>query len=213
MAVLPPVENVARIVMKFVWSGESCVNVYHARPAVGGVSPDVVGLATAIKNWWNTDLKVTGNLSSDLALHEIEVTDLTSAASAQYKDVVGLPSPATGGASVPNNSAAIMHWQTGVRVRGGVGKTFIPGVPESGTSGQVLTSSYRTQLETPMLALLTRLAAMAAAHELVQVSYYQSNGLRETPEVRPILSGQLAAQMGSQRCRLTGRKRKKRPTP
>lgn len=213
MAVLPPVANVARVVMKYLWSNEPCVNVFHARQAVGGAPPLVTDLSTIFLQWWNSDLKVTGNLSADLQLVEIEVTDLTSAVGAQVKNVTGLPNAASGGGSVPNNSAAIMHWYTGYRVSGGVATSYIPGVPESGTSGQQLSSSYRTQLETPLKNILTRLAAMSTPHELVQVSYYENHGIRETPQVRPILSSQLAFQMGSQKCRLTGRRRhKKRPT-
>lgn len=211
MCALPFAPHTARVDMRYLWNGEYVFNVFHVAESSLTTPPSISDIADAFLTWWNTDLQP--EINADAALQDITVTDLTSASSPRVVRTTGLPANGgAGGDSVSNNVAPLVVHDTGIRRRGSQGRTFLPGLSESGTDGQSLTTPMQSALQTDFDQLPALLAAISPPHMLVVLSYKENGVYREEGLPNPVLSSAVQMQLASQKLRLHGRRRKKRPS-
>jgi len=211
MATLPPVPNVYKIEMQYLFAGETAENVFHYSVFGTSAPPTVDEVAAQCKSWFNTTGK--GQMTNQVALQRIVVTDLTSSSAPRSEYVSGLPilgsSPSN---AVPNNVAPIVNWSIIERYRGGQPRTMHIGWPEDWVTNNTLDSTRRDALIAAYGLLRTGLEGLESGSLMGMVSYYHNKVLRSEPVFYAFLDCTVNPTIGSMRTRLPfHRRRHKKP--
>jgi hypothetical protein len=127
MPALPNVPNVARIQLHHTLGTDSnVVNSLHCRFSGTTSESSLNEWALAVNTAWVAHL--APELSPNLILNSVEITDLTSTSSATGSDIQNSPGTAATG-SVPAQVAMIISYQINRRYRGGHPRQYLAGLP------------------------------------------------------------------------------------
>lgn len=197
-----PIPDSAKATLEFTWGGQVVAVTLHWRKA-GFTSSDVDDLGQALRSWWNDTAK--SNYSQDIALENIQITDLRTSDG----EVYDLPiSPAAAGTvaqdSVPNNVALAIKLGTPKRGRSFRGRSFIPGLPI--TAMETSTKVFAAYLG-DILGAHTALIAVGASvgWDLVVASRATGGAPRTTGVTTAVEYMSAGVNTDSQRRRLAGR--------
>lgn len=130
MAFVPFVPGVVAVAFNMVQGNFPAAITFGAR-FIGGAATatDGLALATLLENFWGSTIKP--QVTADLALSDVRVTDLSSSSGW----VADYPSTAVGthsGNPVQSQVALVVTLQTAKRGRSFRGRNFWPGLPQSG---------------------------------------------------------------------------------
>lgn len=157
MASFIPALNTLRVALEFSQVGHVMVNVYHVKKDTPIVSADLTAIAEAFLDWWVDDQR--GLFSNEVALSMISVRDLTSETGEVLELTSGMP--VAGGDTndpVPNSSALVMSYRTGVAGRSYRGRSYLGGLSKSVIdSPNTIYATNLTTLLLNQLALETRI--------------------------------------------------------
>jgi hypothetical protein len=201
-----PVSNCLNAKMIYTLGGQRIQNNLYFTLNAAPVSTDRDALATAMHTFWTNQLKP--NLSSDIALVEIDIVDLSSA-NAPVTQLFVTPEPGTlAGVTVgvPSGSAIVVTFRTANRGRNYRGRNYLGGL-----SGNALTSptSYNsTQVANLISAFAWLLDTAHTAGQLWSVvSRYLNKAPRSAGIKIPVTAVTADTALDSQRRRLLGRGR------
>jgi hypothetical protein len=181
-------------------------NVLYFQGSAGVNTTLMTTLGNNLANWW--DASLTPQLSTQLQLVEVYLTDLTT----QTSPTVSIPKapPLTGNNAadlLPNNVALCVSFRTNGRGKSARGRNYVPGLVETEVSGSIVASTTTT----PVVAAYNALkgaGTFTAGLEWVVVSRFHDNAPRTVALVQPITSVVLVdSVVDSQRRRLPGRGR------
>lgn len=197
-----PAENTVEVQMIFSYQLQVCQNVYHVQLPGEPTQPDLIDIAEAFKDWWDTNLKPL--VSSACALTRIICKDISSENDDAIEYSTGLPIAGTGGAnSLPNSVTLAIKWVTGLAGRSFRGRTYHIGLDESQVTGnEVLTTPFNA-LGAAYNALVPAIAALG--YTLVVCSKFSDGAARTACVLTEILGAVADNIIDSQRRRLPGR--------
>jgi len=200
-----PVPNTVQLELIQSWNGQVVENVLHYVKASPWNADEMEELAEQAKDQWNTSIRT--QISDQLSLTEIRVTDLASQTGSVVNYGTGLP--ITGGQSspsLPNNVAVVFTKRTALRGRSFRGRIYQPGLIEGSVIGNNVTSSTLTNLRNGWDAM--RLLPLTIAVDeglMVVVSRYADLAPRVTGVATLVTSITTDGVIDSQRRRLPGR--------
>lgn len=204
--------DVAEIRALYTLEGERCENVFHVLNNAGGWTiPTLLDLGGIFVDWEDATGKAQRGAGTFLDL--VTVTDLTSLGSSRVTVPV---SPAIAGshdgAPAPNNVTCAIKHNTGVRGRGRQGRTFWLGMTETMYSANQIETATVTAITAAMLALRNDILALDPDYRMV-VCHREVDGVPlAVGNTSEILSFDIADNiLDSQRTRLPGHKRNRRP--
>lgn len=134
-----PVENTAQVILSGTVLGEPWANQMFFEHPTGWNLLDLNTLATDMFNWWNTNMRV--NLPTSMTLTRVEATDLTTQNGLQSVLSV-LATGTQADIAMPNNTALVIEFYTGVRGRAFRGRNFIAGLRESQVTGNTIDGAF-----------------------------------------------------------------------
>lgn len=165
-----PVLGTVEVRMQYILNGESCENVYHVANDTeeAWTLAAMEDIASAFADWEDGSAKL--QRTSQCALHNITVTDLTSLTSDRLTRPIVPPIVGTrGGDSQANNVTFALKADVHNRGRGKNGRTFWIGLAEDQTAGSTITSAARDAIVTALNALITAIEAVNPTYRLVIV--------------------------------------------
>jgi hypothetical protein len=125
-----PTPNVAKVTLEHQLMGQSCENTLWFRFRAGAFGlDDLINLGTALNTFWVANQLQL--MSQDIAFFGCFLIDQTSETAPAVQAAIV---PETGGIvsdTEPNNVAYCITFLTGGRGRGGRGRNYIGGVPQS----------------------------------------------------------------------------------
>jgi len=125
----PPTPNVAEVTMTFLQDGQYLINKHHFVNTAGWDEGSLNNLGTAVREWWNTNLRP--RVPGSIQLVEIEAVDLTLNSNLGISVQTGLP--IAGGntdAALPANVTLAIKKGTGLVGRSHRGRTYHIGLAE-----------------------------------------------------------------------------------
>lgn len=187
----------ARAVIGFSWNGVSCSVTLHFEKASPSVA-DFIALAAQVAADYATDIMV--EVSDDLIMGDVTVYDLSAEFAPKYinSDENGTPGVAAGD-SVPNNTAIVASHRTATTGRSGRGRTYIPGLVETGESDGLLTTAAQTSFVTAWGDFITGVAAIG--WDLVIAQRFSGGVQLAVGVLRAVTTEILLRQLGTQRRR------------
>lgn len=201
----PPTENVAEVTMTFLEDGQYLINKHHFHYALGWDEGSLNNLGTAIRDWWDTELKAV--VANAVSLVEIEVVDLTEGSNQGITVQTGLP--IVGGAAqdpAPNNVTLAIKKGTGLVGRSFRGRTYHVGLQELQYTGNVIAPATVTFLRDAYSALMD-LGGPLDIFELCVLSEVSNGAPRAAGICTPVTGIGVDPIIDSQRRRLPGRGR------
>lgn len=127
MSVYVPVANTIQAELRQTLGGQQLMNVLHFEKTSQPTVADMTALGNDLADWWISNM--APELSSNLSLIEVYLTDLTSQIGATVSVVTALPQ--VGGLadeSMSNNVAACISFKTPFRGRSFQGRNYIAGL-------------------------------------------------------------------------------------
>jgi hypothetical protein len=191
--------------MTFLQDGQYCINKHHWTYGLGWDEGALNNLGTAIRDWYNTDMK--GNVNNECSLVSIECFALDGSGLATAV-TTGLPivgSSGLGGMS-PNNVTVAVKKATGRAGRSYRGRTYVVGLPLGAYSDNRLTTTYATALLDAFDAL-TAVGGPLDIFQLVVLSEVSGGVPRAEGVTTPVTGFAIDPVLDSQRRRLPGRGR------
>lgn len=198
-----PVPNTALVEVRMRLDSQLVENTLYFEKDGGISGNDLANLGQTIVDWWSN--YYNQNMSNQLQLREVYVTDLTSQTSdtatvVPSEPLSGLnPSPA-----LPNSVSLTISFRTGGRGRSSRGRNYVVGLVEAAVTGNTVETSYATQLVNAYVQLAS--PPNVANFSWVVVSRYSNNAPRAegvTAPVTAVVATDLT--VDSQRRRLPGR--------
>ena len=126
----PPTENVAEVTMTFLQDGQYVINKHHFLNTSGWDEGSLNNLGTAVREWWDTNIKA--HAPTNLSLREIEVVDLTLGSGLGITVATGLPIAGTSSSpAMPNNVTLAIKKGTGLVGRSFRGRTCHIGLTDA----------------------------------------------------------------------------------
>lgn len=211
-----PAENTAQVRVNQTLHDEKITNTFYVSKNSEWGTADLQALADIFISWWNDDF--SDNLSVDIGLSSV------SARSMQAEDApgveIGAPPLSVGlglGPAQPGNVALVVKHTTGLTGRNRRGRTYVGGLQDTSTTGNVIEDAVRDAIVLSFGELRTRLIAAGYVH--VVASFYNGFTLVDFPDgtVRKVPTPRATAlltpveayladnQLDSQRKRLAGR--------
>jgi hypothetical protein len=207
MAFVPAV-NVAQVSFHFGLDGQLVENALYVQADVPFSGTDLTDIASASRVWWNAN--IAPGVSTELALNEIIVRDLTTEASPQIHYTSLLPQTGTQAAeALPNNVAALVNFNSGLPGRAYRGGNYIPGLTNLQATQSTLDPAYVAAYQGAYEAFGTDMDALGF-HWVIISRYHVlvRNGPsvpRTTAIITPVLSARTSPILVSQKRRLPGR--------
>lgn len=162
---IPPVvlANCMKVELIHNWSGGLAVNVLHFRyTGAGDDLADLASVGASMSAAWNTN--VAPQLSTAISLTGVKLTDLKTLTSPQVT-VTASHAGTFDGSSVTANSAATVSLHTTRRYRGGHGRIYQPGCPDSQTATiRTWVDAWREALEDAWENVRTAMQGLTTAH-------------------------------------------------
>lgn len=200
-----PVPNCVRVELVQNWNAQVVQNVLHYVKASPWDLAHMNELAEVVKNAWNTNIR--GQLSDQLSLTLIRITDLSSETAEVVNYATGLP--LIGGQaspSLPNNVACVFTKRTALRGRSYRGRIYQPGLTEGSVTGNTIVSPTSTNLRSGWAAMMGLNLPVTADDALMVVVSYQNNNAPRTEGVASLVTSITSDfTVDSQRRRLPGR--------
>lgn len=201
----PPTENTAEVTMTFLWDGQYCINKHHFLNTAGWDEGSLNNLGTAVKEWWDTELKAL--VVNTCSLVEIEVVDLTEGSGLGITVQTGLPIAGTNaGPSAPNNVTLAIKKGTGLVGRSFRGRTYHIGLSEGSYTNNTVIPSDVTALRDAYDALREPLGAVIPV-DMCVLSETSNGAPRAAGICTPVTGIGVDPVLDSQRRRLPGRGR------
>lgn len=199
-----PAVNVLMAEVRQLLHDQQIENVLYFRYGTQPTLQQSASLGQALVDWWANDL--AANLSSDLVLREIYLTDLTSQTSfTNTVTPVPLPQGAVSGGGLPGNVAYCVKLRTAGRGRSARGRNYVAGLPEEDVTGNTFASARANGVVASYDALVQGLAAEGNPL-LVVISRITGGQPRTTALIQPVTSANATDLfVDSQRRRLTTR--------
>lgn len=142
----------------------------------------------------------------DVVLHEIQVTDMTTATSPAWIFPAGDLAGVHSGNSLPLNATLAISFRTAGRGRSSRGRNYVPALPEDEVIGNTVDNDYLTLIQDYYVGIASAIDGIDSPAALVVVSRMSGGEPRETALVQPITSITVTdGYVDSQRRRLTGR--------
>jgi hypothetical protein len=201
-----PVSNCLQVKMIYTLGGQRIQNNLYFTLDHEPTATDRANLATAMHTWWTNQLKP--NLTSDIALVEIDVLNLSSSSAPGTQLFISPAEAGTLSATVgmPSGSALVATFRTDLRGRNYRGRNYVGGL-----SGNALTSptTYNTTQIANIISAFAWL--MDTAHTALfiwsVVSKFVNKAPRSTGIKIPVTAVTMDSALDSQRRRLLGRGR------
>lgn len=197
-----PVPNVVKLEAIFNFNDQICENVHHYQKDVAWDVSTMQNLASEYIQAWNTLMKP--NMTNEVELVNMRVTDLTTQFSNGIEYQTGLP---LAGSSVapasPNNVTISVTWLTALRGRSFRGRTYHIGIKESDVGQNEITTTFAGYMAAFYGALFT--SVPSTGEDMVVVSYREGNAWRTEGLATPIIGLSIDRTVDSQRRRLPGR--------
>lgn len=199
-----PAPNVAMCELRQILDQEQIENILYFEAAAALTPAMMTQLGLDLIEWWNTDL--SANLSIELTLSEVFITDLTTNTSPTVSVTTGLPDVGqVANPALPGNVALAVSFRTAGRGRSSRGRNFVPGIHESAVSGSHTTGSFRTAIEDSYQNLIGA-GALSLGFQWAVVSRITGGAPRTAALVQPVTSAVVIDNVvDSQRRRLPGR--------
>lgn len=199
----PPSENVAEATLTFIYDSQYCINKHHFENTAGWDEGSLNNLGTAIREWWDTEIKASA--PTTLQLVEIEVVDLTLGSGLGITVATGLPITGTNAAlQLPNNVTVAVKKGTGLVGRSFRGRTYHIGLTEANVDGNRINASTVTLLTNAYDALREPLGVVIPV-DMVVLSEWSGGVQRAAGVATPVTAIAVDPVIDSQRRRLPGR--------
>jgi hypothetical protein len=204
--------NVVQVVMGYLSGGEPAENVYHVHKASAWSAPEINDLLTVFSDWESTTAK--SKRSDQVQLVRLTGTDLTSLTSDRVDIALVAPIAGTNVSPVmPANVTFAVKANIGERGKGRNGRTFWIGLAENKCLNNSIDETAAGDIQTALNTLITDVLSGPPAANL-GIIHTQAAGLPISPaSFTPILTFTYTDLfLDSQKNRLPGHKRHKRPT-
>lgn len=199
-----PVPLTVEAEMRMRCEGQRVENTLYFHKVSGWNVAGATDLANELLTWWTA--QYAPQLSSNLSLNEIAITDLSSATGFSHEQAAPVPNP-TGGSiddNLPLNVALAVSFRTSNRGRSFRGRNYITGIPISQVSGSLVDGPFIASLQDAYEALIGIASGLDASWSVV--SRFHDNAPRTTGIATHITSAIIVDNVvDSQRRRLPGR--------
>jgi hypothetical protein len=198
-----PVLGIVQAELVYLWQGQFVQNVLHYDTPGATTITEMEELGDLLVDWF--DVQLQPQVTSQLSLVEVKLTDLTSEFGPVVEWTTGLPIVGTNiGQTMPNNVAIVMTKRTVFRGKSFRGRIYHPGLVEAQVTNNQLVPATQTLLLTNYNALV-ELEGAGGLYTLQVVSRYTNNAPREIGVATPVISITTDGFIDSQRRRLPGR--------
>jgi len=194
--------GIAEIGLQFVWQGQLCANVLHARKDTPWSSAELVALSDAAVGWISNDW-------NDAAISSASCVGVKSIDLSTELGAIGLPTtfeavPGNLAATnVPTSATVAVSLRTAFRGRSFRGRVYHVGVSLAHITDSRLNATGQAVLSTVYNALVTRIAATAGG--LCVLSRFHDHAKRATGVGFLVTSIAINTALDSQRRRLPER--------
>ena len=196
------VPGLMRVELHYLQLGEHTMNVFWVKSNLNETSAvEEELIAGTFRGWWVSEIRPY--ITNQMQLYEIVVKELRPDGIAiLYTE--DLPSDGQKSeAPLPNNTAIVVHWGTGLVGRSRHGRTYQGGLTIDEVTGN--TCTIATDLQAAYDALRTALDNITLNVEFSVVSFVSGGFWRQQPLVTPISGVAVESTMDSMRRRLPGR--------
>jgi len=200
-----PTENVAEVTMTFLQDGQYLINKHAFLNTAGWDEGSLNNLGTAVREWWDTNLKA--KVTNQVQLVAIECVDLTAGSGLGTAVTTGLPITGTSAQPAPPNNVTLsIKKATGLIGRSFRGRTYHVGLPENVVTNNTVDTAFVGQLRDAYDALKQPLGALIPV-DLCVLSEW-ADGAPRTEGICTVVTGiGVDPIVDSQRRRLPGRGR------
>lgn len=201
----PLTPNVAEVTMQFKQDGQYLYNKHHFYDDAGFDEGRLNNLGTAIREWWDTNLK--GQCNNLCTLEAITVRDLSEAAGLEIAVTTGLPLVgANPNNSVPNSVTVAVKKATGRAGRSYHGRTYHVGLGSNQYTANTVNATAVTFLRDAYTLLMDPLG-LTFETKLCVLSEVQGGNWRPTGIATIVTGISVDNVIDNQRRRLPGRGR------
>ncbi len=188
MPVLPPVANVSRVVMNWLYNGQPCANVLHylnvdgtGGPTAADIAPDIIAAYSGV---------TIAHIPTTAILQSIIVSPLDAGGSPPVEWSTGLPVPGQSGSpSLPNNVTIATRFTTAFAGRSFRGRAYWIGLVEADVVANTVTAEMVGVINALWETLrILEPAAGEATYQLAVVSYISAGAPRAVPVATPVAS-------------------------
>lgn len=202
-----PAPGVLQVEFRYLLYSQQVENVIHIKatedPDGGWETSAMADIAPRLQTWWNTFLRVRQPLS--VTLREIYLTDLTTALSPTYTQVVSLAG-SNAGTSAPSGTTFTTTFRTAGRGRSSRGRVYHVGVPEPQIDGNQIDATFIEEVRGSWSELNDSIADGVRVPVHVVLSKFSGGEPRTTALAQPVTAYVTTDNdVDSQRRRLTGR--------
>ena len=200
-------DNTVRIAITGQISGVPWANIFSALLTVSGTpsQADFDGWTTAFAAAYKA--RFAANLPNNCTFQQARAVMFTPGGG-EIVSVEPITGGGTSGTNAANNcSAGVISWYASVYWRGGKPRTYLPGIPTTGTTGgNVLTATYQTALQTAATNLRSDINALTSGAitgtQFGFVSFMSGNVARVPPVFYAINTAKVHLRLGTIRRRL-----------
>lgn len=198
-----PVPDVLQAELRYTLFGQRIENVLYFAGGGRAGQAGMNTLALQLQAWWVAE--IAPNLSVQLTLNEIYITDLQSESGETYSGIVAAGSQGQiNDNALPGNVALCVSFRTAQRGRSFRGRNYVPGLAETSVAGNTVEAGVVNNLQAGYGALIS--TAAAAGFPWVVVSRYSGGDPRPVGLATNITGARVVDPfVDSQRRRLTGR--------
>lgn len=189
--------------MQYIGPGGQMENVLNFQFTSGPDADQLSQLGADLRNWFHSTLRP--QMSSDVSLQQIVLTDLTTDSGAQIVDSTDLPQAGSAAFNVmPSNVTVAISFRTALRGRSNRGRAYWIGMVDENVVGDSINSGFQAALIAAWGELLGT-PFITNGETLVIVSRCHARAWRTTAQVTPVQSILVDPTIDSQRRRLAGR--------
>lgn len=199
-----PVPDTVMAELRMAINGQQVENTLYFQKEGGWNVPGATQLANDLLVWWTTLLSV--QLSEQLVLREVTVSDLNVVDSFQVTVPAPTPNPSGGvvGEAEPNNVSLTVSFRTGLRGRSFRGRNYVVGIPKEKTLNSQVISTFSAYMQGSYQGIPS--AITLSGGTWVVASRFHANAPRVTGVSTPVTAVVVVDDfVDSQRRRLPGR--------
>jgi hypothetical protein len=205
--------NMISVVMEYLSGGEKCANVYHVHKSTPWTPINISDVLTTFTDWETATASPLR--SNEVSLIRITGTDLTSLTSARVDVPLVAPIVGSNVAPVlPANATFAVKANIGERGKGRNGRTFFIGLAENKVAENSVDETFAGDVQTALNTLITDISGGTPA-AVLGIIHTEVGGVPVSPApFSAILEWSYTDLfVDSQKNRLPGHKRHKKPTP
>lgn len=198
-----PAPQCVKAALGFTWASQNVQTILHFLHATPPSVADMLALGTYLgTTYWNTFLS---SCSTNIALQQVVVTDLTTNISPSAIYTPAAPVPGTGASSsVSLNDAWVFSKRTALRGRNYRGRLYMPGIT-SGVQTGAGTGDLTTLAGIASSMVSRLITSMLANWTFGVLSNWLGNIIRPSGVFTPVTAISVNNVLDSQRRRLIGR--------